>query len=123
MRCRGFFWVILFAIYSLSAAAGEKPWVEVRSPHFRVLTNGSVRDSRKVAYEFEQLRYIFSDRFPNARLESAAPLLVFAVRDEGTAKALEPRWNTRANRAGEFHHGWEKQYAIVRLDSWGGEGS
>jgi len=123
MQYRSFFCVVLFSIYSLLTAAGEKPWVEIRSPHFRVLTNGGVGDARKVAYEFEQLRYIFSDRFPNARLESAAPLLVFAVRDEGTAKALEPKWNTRANRAGEFHHGWEKQYAIVRLDTWGGDGS
>ena len=123
MPYQSFFWFVLVSIYPLAAAAGEKPWVEIRSPHFRVLTNGSAGDARKVAYEFEQLRYIFSDRFPNTRVKSAAPLLVFAVRDEGTAKALEPRWNTRANRAGEFHHGWEKQYAIVRLDTWGGERS
>jgi len=104
--------------------AAEKPWTEIRSSHFRVLTDGSITDARKVAYEFEQLRYVFANRFPNATLESGAPLLVFAARDEETAKALEPRrWKSGANRAGEFHHGWEKQYAIVRLDTWGGEGS
>src|SRR5579863_8082302 len=116
---------LLVLLLTLSGVVlAEKPWVEVRSPHFRVLTNGDVGDARKVAFEFEQLRYVFATRFPNARLESGAPLTVFAVRDENTAKALEPRiWKSGANRAGEFHHGWEKQFAIIRLDSWGGEGS
>lgn len=124
MRCRVLFLFAIFWIVSLNAMANEKPWTEIRSPHFRVLTNGSISDARNVAYEFEQLRYVFATRFPKARLESGAPLLVFAVRDEDTAKKLEPHiWKDAANRAGEFHHGWEKQFAIVRLDTWGGEGS
>lgn len=124
MSCRVLFLLLIFWILSPSAMANEKPWTEIRSPHFRVLTNGSISDARNVAYEFEQLRYVFATRFPNARLESGAPLLVFAVRDEDTAKKLEPRiWKSGANRAGEFHQGWERQFAIIRLDTWGGEGS
>ncbi|HTT22861.1 MAG TPA: hypothetical protein VMG82_28280 [Candidatus Sulfotelmatobacter sp.] len=124
MRCREWSLLVSLWIVSLSAVASEKPWTEIRSPHFRVLTNGSISDARNVVYEFEQLRYVFATRFPNARLESGAPLLVFAVRDEDTAKKLGPRiWKTGANIAGEFHHGWERQFAIVRLDTWGGEGS
>lgn len=123
MRYRSSFLLSLLSICP-SVFAAQKPWTEIRSPHFRVLTNGGVGDARKVAYEFEQLRYVFAARFPNARVESAAPLLILAARDEDTARALEPQlWKSGANRAGEFHHGWEKQYAIVRLDSWGGEGS
>jgi tetratricopeptide (TPR) repeat protein len=124
MRCRVLLTFLILWIVSLNAVANEKPWTEVRSPHFRVLTNGSISDASKVAYEFEQLRYVFATRLPNSRLESGAPLLVFAVRDEDTARKLEPRiWKNGANRAGEFHHGWERQFAIVRLDTWGGEGS
>jgi Tfp pilus assembly protein PilF len=119
-----FLFLSLLLLSSLAFASGEKPWTEIRSPHFRVLTNGNVEKARKVAYEFEQMRYIFFVRFPKARLESAAPLLVFAVRDEETAKTLEPRaaklW---ANLSGQFIHGWEKQFTIVRLDTWGGAGS
>jgi Tfp pilus assembly protein PilF len=116
---------LILVVCFRSASAGEKPWTEVRSPHFRVLTNGSVPDGRKVAYEFEQLRYVFSSRFPNARLESGAPLLVFATRDEETAKNLDPfGWKRMGgNMAGYFHHSWEKQYALVRLDTFGGEGA
>ena len=79
--------VIGFLLLSAAEAlAGDKPWLEVNSPHFRVLTNGSAADARHVAHEFEQLRYVFASQFPNFRLESGAPLLVFAARDEETAK-------------------------------------
>jgi len=112
---------ILFALVSTAAAlAGEKPWSEVRSPHFRVLTNGSQGHARQVALDFEQLRQVFVRQYPNYRLESGAPLLVFAARDEDTAKALDPRvWKMKGARpAGVFHHGWEKQFVVVQLDAW-----
>ena len=90
---RGFILLVsgLLIVSQAEAAAGEKPWVEVGSPHFRVLTDGSQAQARHVANEFEQLRYVFVDQFPTFRVESGAPLLVFAARDEETAKALEPR--------------------------------
>ena len=120
--------VVLFAfIFALFPAvfAAEKPWTEVRSPHFRVLTNGAIPDAMKVARELEQLRWVFATRMPGARLESGAPLLVLAARDGDTAKSLEPGvWKGMGEHmAGVFHHGWERQYATVRLDTWGGEGS
>jgi tetratricopeptide (TPR) repeat protein len=124
MNSRPSFALLLLALCASAAAAHEKPWTEIRSPHFRVLTDGSPSDARKVAHEFEQMRNVFATHLTNARLESGAPLLIFAVLDEETAKALEPRiWKTGANRAGEYHHGWEKQFAIVRLDTWGREGA
>lgn len=114
---------LLLLSFHQIAAADDKPWTEIRSPHFRVLTDGSIPDARKVAFEFEQLRNVFANRFPNAKLEGA-PLVVFAVRNEESAKALEPNlWKSGANRAGEYHRGWEKQFAIVRLDTWDGDGA
>ena len=117
--------LLALMLHPLLCTAAEKPWTEVRSPHFRVLTNGSTSDTIKVAREFEQMRWVFATRFPNARLESGAPLTVFAVRDEATAKALDPLpWKQMGeNLAGAFHAGWEKNYAMVRLDTFGGEGS
>ncbi len=108
-------------IHPTASIAAEKPWTEVRSPHFRVLTNGTQDDARRVAHEFEQLRYVFANLFPTFRLDSGAPFLVFAARDEDTAKSLEPRaWKMKgAKPAGVFHHGWEKQFAMVRLDASG----
>ncbi|MGO8795642.1 MAG: hypothetical protein ACLQLC_12535 [Candidatus Sulfotelmatobacter sp.] len=111
-------------LLALPAIAHQKPWIEVRSPHFRVLTNGRVNDARHLAKEFEQMRYVLADRYPQFRLEGGAPLTILAALDESTAKSLEPiLWNSKQVKpAGIFHHGWEKEYALVRLDTLGGEG-
>ena len=99
---------------------GEKPWIEVKSPHFRVLTDSGAGDGHKVAREFERLRAVFAARFPNFRLDSGAPLTIFAAHDEETAKTLAPYlWKLKgAKLAGFFNHGWERQFAVIRMDSW-----
>jgi hypothetical protein len=96
----------------------EIPWIEVRSSHFRVLSDGSARNALRVAREFEQMRTVFARAFPSLRLETGAPLIVLAPRDESSAKRLAPAlWRQKgAKPAGYFQHGWEKQYAVVRLD-------
>jgi len=90
----------------------------VRSEHFRVLSDGSDKNARRIAREFEQMRAVFGRQFPTMRLDSGAPLLVLAARDEVTMKALAPEfWKTKsAKPAGVFYHGWEKNFALVRLD-------
>jgi hypothetical protein len=102
-------------------AIGEQTWTEVRSPHFRVLTNGSSRDGRAVANEFEQMRYVFTLRFKNENIQSGPPLTIVAARDEATFRSLDPAgWkSTNGNIGGQFFRGWEKQYAIFRLDILG----
>ncbi len=101
-------------------AHAEQTWTEIRSPHFRVLTDGSPREGRMVAHEFEQMRYVFVLRFGNDQIESGAPLTIVAAHDANTFRALEPAlWKAQGDKvAGEFHRGWEKQFALVRLDTW-----
>jgi tetratricopeptide (TPR) repeat protein len=96
----------------------QKPLTEVRSPNFRVLTDGSDRDGRRIALEFEQMRAVFASGFKSMRLSTGAPLLIFAMRDERSMQALAPAaWKDRGPKpAGLFQHGSEKQFAIVRLD-------
>jgi tetratricopeptide (TPR) repeat protein len=113
-----FWWVLAFLLAWLPARAAEKPWTEVRSPHFRVLTDGSDKDARRAAREFEQMRVALNEIFPHIRLDSGAPLLVLAVRDEDSMKALAPGlWKQKgAKPAGYFHHGWDKEFAVVQLN-------
>jgi tetratricopeptide (TPR) repeat protein len=119
------FIVLLSALATLalsfapSSFAGEKLFTEVRSPNFRVLTNGSEHDARRIALEFEQMRAVFAVAFPKMRLTTGAPLLIFAVQTENDMKSLAPAlWKNHKGPlpAGLFDHGWEKQFAIVRLD-------
>jgi tetratricopeptide (TPR) repeat protein len=117
MNSRVTFVVMVLLFWVPAVSAGEKPWIEVRSPHFRVLTDAGAGDARKAAREFEQMRHVFATRLVNARLESGEPLLIFAVSDEATAKAMGPHVLVASGRVGEYHSFWEKQYAIVRLDT------
>jgi tetratricopeptide (TPR) repeat protein len=110
-------WLFLSAC---SLAAGSKTWIEVDSPHFHVFTDGGQSHARQVAFKLEQLRYVFASQFPKVRLDSGAPLFVFAADNKESAWSLLPYLKkTKGGRsvAGEYFHGWEKQYAMVRLDA------
>ena len=120
---------LLFALTIVATArvatAREKPWIEVRSPHFRVLTDGSANDGRQVALDFEKMRYVFATQFPKYRLESGAPLLIFAAQDLDSAKIVDPGLKKTKNAnmlTGFYTHGWEEQFALVRLDTMSSAG-
>jgi len=119
-RPQGFLYLALFLLtFHLGAEAGDKPWVEIRSAHFRVLSDSSERNARHVAREFEQMRWVFATSFPNFRLDSGTPLVILAAQDGTSLKALlRESWQERGTMqtAGLFVHGREKRYALVRLD-------
>jgi hypothetical protein len=75
---------------AVSSVAADKPFTEVRSPNFRVLTNGNEHDARRIALEFEQMRAVFAVGFPKMRLTTGAPLLIFAMQTESDMKMLAP---------------------------------
>jgi len=113
------FQVLLALLFtSIWCSAAEKEWAEVRSQHFRVITDGSEKDARRVAREFEQIRFAMGSVYPKLRLDSGSPLLVLCPRDESSMKVLAPQfWKRKGFKpAGFFQHGWDKEYAVVRLD-------
>jgi Tfp pilus assembly protein PilF len=117
--CEFFAPLITLALFLVAPSfANEKPLTEVRSPNFRVLTDGSDHEARRIALEFEQMRAVFAIAFPNMRLTTGAPLLIFATQNENGMKALAPAlYHDRGPKpAGFFQHGWERQFATVRLD-------
>ena len=62
---------------------------------------------------------VFEDRYPRFRLDAPARLLIIAAKDESTAKQLLPNiWaHPGPKLGGLFQHGWEREYALVRLDT------
>lgn len=109
---------VCLASLPVSRAFAET-WREVDSPHFRVITDGSERNARNVAKEFEQMRSVFAVRFNDPKLETGAPLLIVAVSEPGLHALGPDFWSMRDKVAGEFFKGWEHQYAMVRLDAFG----
>ena len=99
-------------------------WVEVRSPHFVVVSNAGRRPARKIAEHFEQIRELFTQVIPGRVAESGPPLRVFAVSDERTLKRLLPEYweqRDRTRPAGVFRDTPTGAQVVVRADLLGGE--
>jgi tetratricopeptide (TPR) repeat protein len=112
---------IVVILLCASSLGEEKPWREIRSPHFRMITDGSERTGHRVLREFEQMRGVFGSQFPGYRLDSAELLLIVTPVDESSASKLLPDiWHHGGPKpAGIYFHSWEQPYALVRLDEVG----
>jgi tetratricopeptide (TPR) repeat protein len=99
--------------------AAERPWIEVKSPHFTVVSNADPRDARQIAWQYEQVRATFLTLWPWARPEAGRPIVVLAARDEATMKALAPSyWERKGGMrpAGVYVQGSDRDYIVLRLD-------
>jgi tetratricopeptide (TPR) repeat protein len=96
------------------------PWVQVRSPHFIVMTDSNAKQAAHLADQFERMRAVLHTLFPNAKVDPPAPILVLALKDQKAFKALEPAdylAKGQLNLAGYFQPGPEKNYILLRLDT------
>ncbi len=111
--------VLLLAGAGAAPAAEPASWIEVRSPHFVVVSDAKEKGARRVALHFELIRAVFQKSFPRARVDPLGQVTVLAARDEGTLKALLPAFyeeKGRSHPAGIFLRGPEKNYVALRLD-------
>jgi tetratricopeptide (TPR) repeat protein len=116
--------LLLTVFAALLAPARDKPenWLEVRSPHFIVLSDSSEKQARQVADQFERMRAVFQDRFPRASIDTGAPIVVLAIKDEKGFRALEPEaylGKGKLDLAGLFLRAPDKNYVLMRLDAPG----
>jgi hypothetical protein len=95
-------------------------WVEVRSPHFIVMTDSNAKQATHLADQFERMRAVLHALFPNAKVDAPAPILVLAMKDQKGFRSLEPAdylAKGQLNLAGYFLQGPEKNYILLRLDA------
>lgn len=106
------------------AGARDKPenWVEVRSPHFSVVTNSNEKQARRVADQFERMRSVFHTLFPKIQIDNLGSINVLAIKDEKDFRALEPAAYLAKGQlklGGLFLRGMDKNYVLMRLDAEG----
>jgi len=106
------------------ATGGDKPetWIEVRTPHFTVVSNGNEKQARRVADHFEQIRAVMHLALPKLRVDPGQAIVILAVRNENSLKALLPGyWEVKGHLhpAGVFVAGQEKHYVALRTDTEG----
>jgi hypothetical protein len=93
--------------------------VEVKAAGFTVLCDGSEKEARAVLGQFAQVRALLKKVWPWARLDTARPLVVLAVRDEsGLRKLLPAYWEKKngAHPAGMFVAASDRHWVALRTD-------
>jgi hypothetical protein len=114
-------WLLLVAGVGAAtpAPAAERPWIEVRSPGFTVLSDAGDKEAREAAWQFEQVRAALPKVWPWARRDEAREFVVFVARDADALRALAPKWFGRdddRNVTGVFVSGVEADYVALRSD-------
>ena len=111
---------LLLLLVSTRAWTRDAPaWVEVRSPHFSVVTDAGEREGRRLADQFERMRWVFQTLFPKANVDPIAPIVVLAVKNQKGMQALEPQAYLAKGQlaiAGLFLRAPDKNYILVRMD-------
>src|ERR1035441_5474358 len=87
----------LSATFAASAGAQTDTWLEIHTPHFLIVTNSTEKEGYGVARQFEGMRSVFQRVFPDAELDRAVSILVFAVKDKRTLRELEPARSSSAS--------------------------
>lgn len=99
-------------------------WIEVRSPHFIIVTNSGANRGRHIAAQFERMRTIFQQSYPDLEGDSESPVLVLAVRNKEQFRALQPSTYLSKKSLpvhGMFVRASDKAYILMRLDSEAGD--
>ncbi|HEV2619998.1 MAG TPA: hypothetical protein VGU23_08700, partial [Acidobacteriaceae bacterium] len=76
---------------SPAKAASSAGWVEARSAHFVVVTDGSEKEAFRIACQFERMRVVFRSLLPMPETDSEPPMTVLAVKNKQGMQAIEPR--------------------------------
>ena len=99
------------------AAKKQDTWVEVKSPHFVVVSNAGEKKARRTAGDFERIRAVFLTALPKAR-DDGSPIVVLATKDQDGLKELLPQyWERKGPRpGGVFQRGFDKHFVVLRLD-------
>ncbi|MBZ5697036.1 MAG: tetratricopeptide repeat protein [Acidobacteriia bacterium] len=96
-----------------------EPWVEIRTAHFIVASDGGEKTARRVADQFEKVRRVFQATMPGARLETGFPIRILAARDGNSFATLFPEFPVEKRRiqpAGLFVPGTETNYIALRTN-------
>ncbi len=122
MSKRLFLLVPLLAAVLAPARDKSESWIEVRSPHFTVVTNSNEKQGCRIADQFERMRSVFHVAFPKLQIDPGSPIVVLAIKDEKDFKALEPEAYLAKGSlklGGLFLRAPDKNYVLMRLDAEG----
>ena len=109
----------VLAAWPAARAAAADQWIEVKSAHFTVVSNASERTTRRLVWQFEQVRSATAALFSWAKTDLNRPLTIIVVKDENSMRALAPKyWEERrsVHPASVWVGGPDATYILLRGD-------
>lgn len=113
----------LFLLLSLAmptwGADNASDWLQIRSPHFTVVTDSGEHDGRRFLDQMERMRWVFQNMFPWADVDPSSPIVAIALRTHKDMQALEPTAylaKGQLDLAGLFLRAPDTNYILVRMD-------
>jgi tetratricopeptide (TPR) repeat protein len=97
-------------------------WVEIRTPHFIVASDGGEKTARRIANEFETLIRVFQSTMPNARVSTGVPVRILAPKNGESFAHLAPEFpfdNRHEQPPGLAIFGLDKSFIVVRANASG----
>ena len=111
---------VLVALLLLGCAtASAQDWVEVKSPHFSVITDAGEVRGRDIAQRFEEMRASFGVLFGRSRVNISAPLTILAFRNTKDFQTFVPRVNGKPIGWTGFFRGGD-DHNFIALDTSAG---
>jgi hypothetical protein len=88
---------ILCALSGARVLAVAETWFEIKSPNLTVLANANDGSTRTLIWQFEQVRNVAKTLWPWMQADLPKPLMIIAVKDEQSMRALLPwYWQQKA---------------------------
>ena len=94
-------------------------WVEVRTEHFVVASDGGEKTARHVADQFELLAHALQATMPNARLTRGIPIQILAAKDGPSFAKIFPEFPSDKRRpqpTGQFADGPDRTFIGIRTN-------
>jgi hypothetical protein len=103
-------WLLIALPLTLSAS---DKWIEIKSPNFRVISDGPEKQTRNLALNFEQIRAVVPKVLLNLNMTFPRPLVIVALKNEESMLKISPKYGAYAGFYGKTGN---SDYAVVRLD-------
>lgn len=108
----------LLLVFSCLPVFAEQGWVEVRSPHFTVITDDGPKQGREIALRFERMRTVFGQIFRRSKISLPVPLQIIAFRNGKEMKPFVPVFKGKAVEvSGFFQQGDDRSYILLDMSA------
>ena len=111
---------LFLLVLTLSAVpvvfAGDAQWIEVKSPHFSVVTDAGEKRGRETAMRFEQMRAVFDVLMTRASVNIPVPLQIVAFRNNKEMQQFAPLWNGKPVQvSGQFPGAEDRNFIMLDM--------